>query len=216
MTEWEHLPLTAASGGPLMHQFRRHPQDAAGLLMVFPGNRYGTDGPLLYYPRARLWRAGWDTLAVVYGFQTAMTDFAPERFEETQAECREAVRAALSRAPYRRLALLGKSLGASVVAHLCAALPELAGARAAYLTPPLGTPGFDPVFPTTPQPAYLALGTADVFYRPEALQALRGAKPFELTLIQGGDHSLDVGGDEQASLRALGSVSKEAAGFLSR
>jgi hypothetical protein len=80
----------------------------------------------------------------------------------------------------------------------------LAAARAVYLTPALGTPFFDPFFVKTGQPAYFALGTQDRFYSAEVLERLRGQRPFELALIDGADHSLDVPGDLSASIEAVG------------
>jgi hypothetical protein len=77
------------------------------------------------------------------------------------------------------------------------------------------TPLFDPIFTRTIQPAYLALGTADRFYDPQALEALRAARPVTLTVIEGADHSLDVAGDLEASIRAMRRVTREVVEFLS-
>jgi pimeloyl-ACP methyl ester carboxylesterase len=162
------------------------------------------DGPLLYYPSKLLGAEGWDTLAVSYGFQTAMGEPFGAGLEALVLECWAAIGAALEAREYPRLALLGKSMGAGVVAYLCANRPELAAARAGYLTPALGTPFFDPFFEQTRQPAYLALGTLDRYYSGEALERLAGLRAFELELIEGADHSLDVPGDLSASMEATG------------
>ena len=214
MSEFAQLPLKTANGAPLVHKYRRHAEEAAGLLIVFPGNRYGVDGPLLYYPSSLLWRSGWDVLAVTYGFQSAMAEVTPEVFPQTMRECRSAVQEALLARSYSRVGLLGKSLGANVVAYLCGALPKLEGSRAAYLTPPIGTGWFDSAYASTRQPSYVALGTADGFYDAEALRQLREVRPCELTVIEGGDHSLEIEGDLERSLEALGKVCREVAAFL--
>ncbi|MGH2620673.1 MAG: hypothetical protein ACRDHG_08905, partial [Anaerolineales bacterium] len=138
MAELIALPLTAADGRPLVHKFYRHPEDAASLLVIFPGNHYGVDGPLLYYPAKLLGAQGWDTLAVSYGFQTAMREPFADGLESLVSECVTAITAAIEGRQYSRIGLIGKSLGAGVVAYLCAHRPELATARAAYLTPALG------------------------------------------------------------------------------
>jgi len=204
MAELISLPLRTADGRPLVHKFYRHPESAAGLLVTFPGNHYGVDGPLLYYPAKLLGAEGWDTLAVSYGFQTAMREPLEEGLESLVLECEAAIRGAMQSRQYPRIGLIGKSLGAGIVAYLCANRSELAAARAAYLTPALGTPFFDPFFVKTSQPAYLALGTQDRFYSAEVLERLRGQRPFELALIEGADHSLDVPGDLSASIEAAG------------
>ena len=109
---------------------------------------------------------------------------------------------------------MGKSLGAAVVAYLCQTESSLVNARAAYLTPPIGTPMFDPIFSQTKQMAYLATGSDDRFYDPKVLETLRVPHLFKVTVIQGADHSMDVPGDLEASLEAVKLVVGEIVEFL--
>jgi pimeloyl-ACP methyl ester carboxylesterase len=133
----------------------------------------------------------------------------------TLAECQAALRAALANRSYPRIGLVGKSMGSSLAAQLCLSEPELATARMAYLTPLVGSPLFDSLFARTSQPAYLALGGADPLCDLAALEELRAARPFELTLIDGADHSLYVEGDLEASFAVLRRVTSEVVAFLS-
>ncbi len=206
MHELVNLDLQTADGQQLIHKFYRQSEAAAGLLVVFPGNHYGVDGPLLYYPCEMLRDQGWDTLAVSYGFQTAGKGPFEEGLDVLLAECKSATQAALNVYRYPRLGLVGKSLGAAVVAYLCANEPGFSAARAGYLTPALGTPFFDPLFLDTRQSAYVAVGTADRFYSSEALEKLQRKKRFELTLIDGADHSMNVPGDLAASTESVRKV----------
>ena len=214
MPELVRLPLTTTEGRPLVHKFFRHPESASGLLIILPGNLYGVDGALLYYPSLILGRRGWDTLAVTYGFQSTMRDTWADAMPATLAECQAALRAALAQRSYPRIGLIGKSLGSSLAAQLCISEPELASARAVYLTPLVGSPLFDSLFTQTTQPAYFALGTADPLCDLAALEELRSARPFELTVIDGADHSLYVEGDLEASFGALRRVTSEVVAFL--
>jgi len=132
----------------------------------------------------------------------------------TLDECREAVRRVLRERDYGRIALVGKSIGTGVVAHLCLEEPRCPRARTVYLTPTLEVPLFDPLFARTSQPALLAMGTADPFYSQAALDRLREQRSFELCLIDGADHSLVIPGDLDASLAALRKVTVEAAAFI--
>jgi hypothetical protein len=214
MPDLVRLPLRTSDGRPLPHKFFRQAQGAEGLLVTFPGNLYGPDGALLFYPSVLLGGAGWDTLALTYGFQREMGGAGPEAVTAAIDECTNGVRAAIRGSAYPRIGLLGKSLGCAVVAQLCIAEPGLASARAAYLTPMLGTSLFDPLFAQTAQPAYVAQGTADSFYDAGALESLRKAHAFSLTLIEGADHSLVVPGDLGASVAALERVTREVIAFL--
>lgn len=214
MADRVYLPLKTIEGRPLVHKFYRQEADAKGLLVTFPGGNYGMDGPMLYYPSELLGAAGWDTLALTYGFQLSMEPFSTDAISDLLEECRAAVGVVLEEREYPRLGLIGKSLGAAVVALLCQTEPYLAGARAAYLTPPLGMPFFDPIFNQTDQPACLAIGTQDRFYDSQALESLLAGRPFELTVIKGADHSMDVTGNLKASLEAVKMVVGEVLEFL--
>jgi hypothetical protein len=216
MPEFVRLPLKTGAGRPLPHKFFRQAAEPAGLLLLFPGNLYGVDGPLLFYPSVILGGQGWDTLAVGYEFQVTGGGLGGQGVQDILDDCRLAVLTALQGRRYSRVGLVGKSLGAGVVAHLCANVPDLVKARAAYLTPMIGTPLFDPVFVRTVQPAYLALGTADAFYEAQALETLQAGHPFALTVIEGGDHSLVVAGDWEASIEALRRVTREVVTFLTK
>jgi dienelactone hydrolase len=214
MTDLVRLDLRTSDGRPLMHKFYRQAAEPSGLLITFPGNHYGMDGPLLYYPGELLQASGWDTLALSYGFQTAMQEPDEQALPGLIGECSAAVQAVVAGRTYPRIALLGKSLGAGVAAYLCGSEPSLAAARAAYLTPALASPLFDPLLARTSQPALLAIGTADRYYDPQALERLLATKPFDLVLVEGADHSMDVAGDLVASLEAVRKVVNAAVAFL--
>jgi hypothetical protein len=208
------LPLKTADGRPLMHKHYRQREDARGLLVGFPGGHYGVDGPLLYYPSELLQVEGWDSLVVTYGYVTAGGELSVETAPALLSECQGALKQVLAERDYPRVALVGKSLGAGVAAYLCRQVEELAEARAAYLTPVLGSPFFDDVFSETQQPAYVAIGTKDRYYDKQVLDDLKESRPFELTVVEGADHSMDVRGDLRASLGAVERVVGETVAFL--
>jgi hypothetical protein len=58
------------------------------------------------------------------------------------------------------------------------------------------------------------MGTADRFYDPLALERLKAGRPFELVLVEGADHSMDVPGDLAASLQAVRQVVTAVLEFL--
>jgi dienelactone hydrolase len=214
MGELLTLPMKTGRGDPLVHKFYTHGQQSKGLLIVLPGSNYGVDGPALYYPGELLYEAGWDTLAITYGYQSRAEPFTSEVVPELLQECAAAMREVLTEHPYDHIALLGKSLGCGVVAFLAQSEEGLKNALTIYLTPPLGTPAFDPLFAQTQQPALVALGTGDRFYNPQALQALKDQRDFELVLIEGVDHSFDKPGDLDVSLNAIQTITKRIMEFI--
>jgi len=199
-----------------VHKFYRQEGKPNGLLMTFPAARYGVDGPLLYYLSELMWAAGWDTLALTYGFQLTMEPFSADVIPGLLQECRSALETVLAGRTYPRLGLAGKSLGAGVVAYLCQSEPSLTEARAIFFSPALGTPLFDPILAQIHHPSYVAIGTQDRFYDPEILDTLRTSRPFELTVIEGADHSMDVSGDLGTSIEAVKKIVSEVVDFLQR
>jgi predicted alpha/beta-hydrolase family hydrolase len=213
MPEPKYLDLVAEDGHPLRHKYLQQEAEPTGLVVNLPGDNYGVDGPLLYYPSQLLWNEGWDTVAITYGYQSAGKPFLPLAIAEVLCECQRAIEILLRQREYSKVVLMGKSLGASLVALLCQQISLPPWTRAVYLTPPLGAM-FNPIFLKTTQPACLALGTADRFYDAEALQALQEAKTFHLIQIEGADHSLNVKGNIMASLDGVKQVSEGVLTFI--
>ncbi len=215
MPEPTYLDLLSASGKPLRHKYFQHEGDPRGLVVLLPGDNYGVDGPLLYYPGQILYERGWDTLALTYGYQSEAAPFSVEVISGMLQECGQSVRAALGERPYTRIGLVGKSIGAAIVAVLCETEPLLEHARAAYLTPPLG-PLFDQVFKGTSQLAYVALGNKDRFYSKEALESLQDARTFSLSVVKDADHSLNVVGDLKRTMGIIERVVEETVAFIGK
>ena len=214
MSEFEYLPIKDAMGNPLPHKFYTHGAASRGLMVTFPGDHYGIDGPALYYPNEFLDQAGWDTLLLTYGYQSRNENFSLEKIPEIMQESAQAVGALLDDHSYNHIALLGKSLGCGVVAFLCQSEPRLTNACAIYLTPPLGTVGFDPLFGETTQPAFVIIGSEDRFYEQGAEEKLRQVRDFEWLLVEGLTHSLDKPGDLSASLRAVETITERIIEFI--
>ena len=212
MSRFAPLPLKMHDGRPLPHTFFEG--DGAGLLIIFPGLHYGPEGPLHYHLSKRLQTSGWDTLGLTYGFQAKMafpwTDHVPEILEEGKS----AIREAMNRKAYPRLAFVGKSLGSIVLVQLCSdgVVPDKA--LVAHLTPPIGSPQFDSAFASTRQPTYLAIGKEDSFYSEPALADLQAHRPVVIRAVEGADHGMDVAGDLPASLRAVGQVVEDMTAFF--
>ncbi|MGD2162463.1 MAG: hypothetical protein PVI81_08070 [Anaerolineales bacterium] len=207
------LDLKDSRGNPLRHKYMRQAGDAHGMYYQLPGDNYGVDGPLLYFPSRMLFSEGWDTFSLSYGYQSAGESFAPEYIPAIVEECRGALENILAQRDYPRLVLAGKSLGAAVIALLLSMELELEHARAVYLTPPLGTPVFDPVFVQTKNESYLALGTADRFYNEHKLSQLQSEKPFEYTIVPDADHSIYIEGELGATIQAHEKIARAVVDF---
>ena len=131
------LPLQTAAGSRLVHKYYPGDREGGALVMALPGDHYGVDGPLLYYPTLALCQEGWSTLALTYGYQSAGEPFSLGVIPDMAEEVTAALRVVLEREAPARVALIGKSLGAALIATLAASLPQLAAQPivASYLHP---------------------------------------------------------------------------------
>jgi dienelactone hydrolase len=214
MTERILLPLQTADGRPLVHAYERHVAVADSLLMVFPGDHYGVDGPLLYYPLSLLEQAGWDTLAMTYGYQSNAEALSLEKVPALLQEAQSTLEMTLQLTAYKRIALIGKSLGAFVVAYLAAHVKGAESARCVYLTPPIDNAHFLSSFMATGQASCLVIGTADRYYDAEKLQEIRTAKDVDIHIFQDADHSLNRFPDMESTLDALRQVTEKVVRFV--
>jgi hypothetical protein len=214
MTKLIQLALDGAQGSVLRHKYYCQAGGARGLLFCLPGDHYGMDGPLLYHPAQILKQLGWDTFTLTYSYQSKSLPFSPQLISGLLEECQQALHSVLAYSKYRKIGMMGKSLGALITAFLCTNVTALADARAVYLTPPLGSRFFDPLFSETSQPAYVALGSADRFFDEDEFLELRGQKDFRFRLIKDADHSLTIPGDLDETIAAEKLVTEEVVDFL--
>lgn len=213
MGEFATLPLVASDGRPLHHTYCRQDGDPVGLVIILPGLHYGLDGPLNYHLIHGLRERGWDSLGLMYGFQVAMKGGFAENWLPTLEECRQAIRVSMAARPYPVLTVVGKSLGSSLLAVLATDMEELRAARVAHHTPPLSMPSFPEQLAAATQPLYLALGSADRFYDPDQIEALRARRPMLVRVVEGADHGMDVPGDLEATMRAVQMVVEDTMSF---
>lgn len=169
--------------------------------MVLPGLAYTCRSPALYYPTLLLLDGfGADVLWAEYDYfwRPGFADL-PEREQDRRlfADADAALRSALSRGPYGRLTLVGKSLGTLAMAHLLSAGTPPGKAEAVWITPLSGEDSVRERMRERGVRSLAIVGTADPGYAPEALLGV------EHLAIEGADHSLEIRGDPWASVRAL-------------
>ncbi len=174
-----------------------HEGDPERCVVLLPGVRYFSQAPLLWFAREAAQAGGWSVLEVS---ERAPADADPF------AWMRERAQSALAATDAGRVVVAGKSLG-SAAAPLVAER-ELA---AVWLTPLLVRPDVVAALEAATAPALLIGSSADPTWA-------AGATPqnglLETMELDGLDHSLQVEGDPQASLEALGQVTERIAAFL--
>ncbi len=197
----ESIDVPGYGSRPVPNTLFRQSVETAHLAVVLPGLSYTCRSPALYYPTLLLVDGfGADVLWVEYDYfwRPGFADLPePEQDRRLFADAEAALRAALSRGPYERLTLVGKSLGTLAVAHLLSTDAPLEKTQALWLTPLLSECGVRERVREGEERSLAIVGTADPEYAPEALAGV------EHITIEGADHALEVRGDAWASLRAL-------------
>jgi len=160
----------------------------AGHALLLPGRGDGPHSPLLHFARRCLVEAGRDVRAL----QWPRGEVGAEDVVRLVAEAAERVPGGPG-----QLVLLAKSLGTL-------AIPWAAehGVRGIWLTPLLQVPAVRAALSALPPGSLLAGGTADPTWDGD----VAAASGLPVLQIEGGDHGLEIPGDVQRSLAALGRV----------
>ncbi len=174
-----------------------HRPDAERRVVLLPGARYPTRAPLLWFARE---------VAVARGCGVLEVLDEPPAGEDPFAWVRDRAVRALDHETSPFDVVIGKSLSSEV-----AGTAAERGLPAVWLTPLLDRPGIVAALARTGRPTLLVGSTADPTWRPEALPPNVMLDVLEL---DGLDHSLQLPGDPQHSLKELRKVVKRVDRFL--
>ncbi len=217
MFTYSAITITGYDSQPLPNLFLKQEGVTDQLALVFPGLNYSADMPLLYYSAQLLLARGADVLNVGYEYGKR-ADFASADAETKMAwiaaDSRAALDAALQARTYRRITLIGKSIGTRAVALLAADDPRLRTARCIWLTPLLHDAGLVEKIRRGGQRGLFIAGTADSHYDAAVLPELVRSTAGKSLIIAGANHSMEIAGDVFASLRALEEILRVTADFL--
>lgn len=210
-----NLMIQGYTDKALPNRFFRQTGEANDLALVLPGLNYTADMPLLYYPTRLLVERGADVLQVRADY--TRPDFqALNRLEQMRwlgADAQAALQAGQRQGDYRRLILLGKSIGTMTMAYLVS-LGGYPQATTIWLTPLLRQPWLVEAAMQCRAHALFIVGTGDRTYDQEALERVQDAIAARTLLLPGANHSLEIAGDLQQSLKFMQEILQTIADFL--
>lgn len=210
------LAIAGYNGRPLANRFFRQDGESDWLALVLPGMGYTAAMPLLFYPTNLLLALGADVLQVQYdldrepAYQQAA---AQERRRWLSEDATAAYAIGRAQRAYRRLTLIGKSIGTLAMTDLLPQTPA-AGTHCVWLTPLLTTPELRAAIAAHPRPSLYAIGTADPYYQPALLDELRLATNGEALVFEGADHGLMLSGDIEGAIAIMGRLIAALRSFL--
>lgn len=209
----EQLAIEGFNGLTVPNSFLRQAAGSQSLALFFPGLNYNCDMPLFYYAQEYLDGRGDDLLRVEYDYRADYLSLAAsDRHEQIDGDATAAYLAGLGQGEYRRVTLIGKSLGTIAIARLLAtgAIADVE-ARFVWLTPILHNETVREQIRRLRQQSMIVIGTDDPDYDPALLDELAAA---EAVVAPGADHGFDIPGDVPGSVQAVASVVEALQRFL--
>ncbi|GAB3264016.1 hypothetical protein GCM10027586_20020 [Kineococcus gypseus] len=170
---------------PALLQVSTHDGDSDRVATVLPGRGYSCEAPLLHYTRLLLRTRGWTVRTVRWPIPPTpeqLLDLAPDLLDAMHA---------------RTHLVVAKSLSTRLLP--LAVQRDLPGI---WLTPLLREPAVRDAAELAGAPTLLVGGTADPYWDPDTARR-SGQQVVEVT---GADHSMEIAGDLDASLRVLQTV----------
>lgn len=213
MTTRNQILTTEVAGRPILHSFDIQDEPTNRLLILLPGRAYLNVHPLMHYLRRMAVSLGFDVLSITYAFQSQL--YATEEIGgDLLEEIRQAADQVLHQRSYEKIVIAGKSMG-TPLASLYGS--ELAGrfpqSEIAYL---MLTPIQGATEAVDQRRTLAVIGTADPAYDAALVQADEPHPWIEWLVLDDLNHSLEVQGDWQQSLRFLDPILITCQEFLKR
>jgi predicted alpha/beta-hydrolase family hydrolase len=212
------LEVHGYQGRLVPNSFWKQPESSDHLAIILPGQGYGVDLPVLHYPARWMYLEGKaDLMRVEYAYSRDpsyenLPALEKDRWlhEDALAGCK----VGLEQGKYRKVTLIGKSLGTMAMAYLLEHEPRLSEATCIWLTPVLADIGVVRQLSSGIHASLVVIGTADPFYSEKLVHSLTAATNCEWIIIPGADHSLEVAGDLAGSMREFARVIERIGPFL--
>jgi hypothetical protein len=185
------------------------------LALVFPGYRHSVDRSDLWYPAQMLLERGVDVVRVLSLYaDTDITSRSPdEQAQWIASDAQSLLEAALCQGDYSRLVCVGRSLGTLSMAYLLDHVQPLSPVFI-WLSPLLDMPKLEESV-TSHKPASLfVVGGKDQNFEPSKLERLRGSTEGRVFVIENAHHGLEVSGNVEMTLWALGKLIEGVKEFL--
>jgi pimeloyl-ACP methyl ester carboxylesterase len=195
------LPILGYNSTSVPNRFFQQTRTARDLAVLLPGLNYTCDMPLLYYPSRLLVEHGADVLQVHADY--TLPDFqSKERVEQVAwlgQDAQAAVQVGRKQRAYKRLILIGKSIGTLSLAYLVTQ-GGYATATTIWLTPLLRQPWLVQAASKCQGPALLVAGTGDSTFDPAELRNVQQATGARTFILEGANHSLEIPGELHRSV----------------
>jgi predicted alpha/beta-hydrolase family hydrolase len=202
----DQLKIRGYGGRPLKNRFFKQSADTQKVALVFPGQAYNSNMPLLHFSVETILASGINVLTVDYDYsnnpeflkQPQMT-----RSEWLVEDIEAALEVITEEEKQKVVCLTGKSLGTLALGHLLETHENLRDAKTIWLTPLIKNPELLEQMLAYMKDAVMVIGTKDPHYDRDIVDRLNASTQLSGIIIDGAKHSLEIEGDVTQSLRVL-------------
>ncbi|GIO61445.1 alpha/beta hydrolase [Paenibacillus cineris] len=188
--------------------------NTSGLAIIFPGQGYTAQAPLLYYSMGIYLNQNYDVLQVNYQYNDPFyRDFSFDAIAEAiRTDVGAVIDRVLQNASYDDYILIGKSIG-TIALGFEVQRDLFQKAKVIWFTPLLGRDFVWNAMMDSKQRSLCFIGDNDSCYIEERFERLRANPNLLLRLIPGVNHGLEYETDLFASMDVLKQVMKEVEAF---
>jgi len=162
-------------------------QDSDVLVIILPGGKYTTLAPLLYYAYNASLQAGYDVLAIEYGFQNTDQDIILDKItiENMINETKDAVDICTKEKKYKKLIFIGKCIGTFIQNSLINKFRNY-DQKHVFLTP--WPECIDGMVATN---SIVIVGTNDNSFKEEHIRKIKDSENIKVKIIENANHDLE-------------------------
>lgn len=188
--------------------YRKHSKPSDTLVVVFPGQAYKMDAPVMWYSSAAAIEAGMDVLGIEYSFQVDGASAQESTLTVVVEEVADALRLFLEKHKYGRLIFVAKSIGTEIVTEVLQYV-DFVPSHYVFLTPLRSTLQFI----NKTGNMLVIVGDRDPVFSTENVRQICDQQ--KVMVAKDANHILEIPGNLAGSLDILKNVSMELKNYFS-
>ncbi len=206
------LDIIGYDNEKIRNTFVKQEEQSEKLAIIFPGIGYTCHMPLLYYTAEILLQKGFDVLLIEYNYNNGDFGLLSEekKLQWLNFDADAAYNSIMNNSYYKRVVLVGKSLGSFALARL----NEQHGIRnSIWLTPSLQRDHLYKVMRKHARDGLFVIGTEDPAYQKEKVDELKKSGG-SLLVVPDANHSMEIEDNTYKSIDSLVKVLKAVDKFI--
>ena len=172
------------------HLYFKQSEHSDTLVAIFPGGNYSCERPLLHYLRKSALNKNFDVLSINYGDAFKDFEFGVCLFDEMAYEAKKVLEICLSKNTYRKVVLVGKSIGTTLIGRIRDEMDLGYDVKQIYLTPIR-----ESIEDMKRYNGLVITGTKDKLFSIDMVNQVKEMPKNIIKMFEGANHALELEGD---------------------